>query len=72
MSALLFVYDLDLKRPGGPILQMMQGGSLDAMRRFPEHLWLHEITPGLKLTEVEEGDLDELVRITLEHNGGEG
>lgn len=62
---MLLVYDLDLKRPGGPILQMMQGGSLAAMRRFPEHLWLHDYTPGLKLTQVKEDELDDLVRITI-------
>jgi hypothetical protein len=67
---MLFVYDLELKRPGGPILQMMQGGSLDAMRRFPEQLWLHEITPGLKLCTVGEHELDELVEMTREANGG--
>lgn len=67
---MIFCYDLDLKRPGAPIIQMMQGGNIQACKRFPEYLWLTEMTPGMERCTIREEDMDELVRMTLEYNSG--
>lgn len=67
---MFFCYDLDLKRPAAPIIQMMHGANLHACFRFPEYLWLFEWTPGMKRARIKDSELDELVRVTLEHNSG--
>jgi hypothetical protein len=68
-ATILFVYDLDLMRPGSPIIQAMQGANVEACKRFPEPLWLSRPTFSLTLCTIKEIELDELVRLTLEHNG---
>ncbi len=42
------VYDLELKCPlGGPVLQAMRGGSVEALYLFPKRVWLNRLTPNL-------------------------
>lgn len=65
---MLLVYDLELKRPGGPVLQMMRGIELDVLYRFPKRVWLNRFTPDMKLCTIGEGDLGELIEVTLKHN----
>lgn len=67
---MIFVYDLTLKRPGAPIIQMMHGGNVQACYRFPDHLWLDRWTPGMQRAVLKDAELDELVRVTLEFNSG--
>lgn len=68
VHTMLLAYDLTHHRPGSPLIQAVHGGSVEAAMRLPEHLWLHELSEDLKAYPVDAGQLDELVRITVERN----
>lgn len=59
-------YNLKRHRPGSPVVQAVHGGSVDALQRFPERLWLEELSEDMKRYQFKEEELEELVRITVE------
>ena len=59
-------YDITLMRPGCAIIQSALGGSPEVKTVFPAETWLTMPTPDMRLYEVNEEQLKQLVEMTTE------
>lgn len=57
-------FDADLRRPGCVLLQAALGGTPELASHFPTESWLVAPTPGLRLYEVTEDQLEILVQMS--------
>lgn len=55
-------YDIKLMRPGCAIIQSALGGSPEIKNLFPVETWLEAPTEDMKVYEVSEKQLEELIR----------
>ena len=55
-------YDIKLMRPGCAILQGVLGGSPEVKCLFPVETWLEAPTPDMHVYEVNEVQLEQLIR----------
>ena len=57
------VFDIELMKPGCVLLQASLGGEPELAHRFSTSDWLLFPTPGLKLYEINEEQLNKLVNM---------
>jgi len=57
-------YDTKLMRPGCAIIQSALGGSPVVKKVFPTDTWLEAPTPDMHLYEVNEEQLEQLIKMT--------
>ena len=58
-------YDIKLMRPGCALIQAAMGGACNEITmRFPLESWIEGATPNMKVYEVNEEQLEKLIKMT--------